>query len=133
MRAVGRVWEWFRDWLGRVRGVSTPLGGLQWDPPAIHQDSPQSQELDEPDLDDVDLDVLSLFARRDREYLWVDDLVDDLELTWARAQHHLDRLEALSLLESSETSHKQVEGDRGYLLTPQGRAVAVEHGLDEED
>lgn len=130
-------WAKVGGWLGRIRGFSTPWFGLAWEGPPARapvndgEREADSQGNEEPELSDLDMDVLALMARRDGEYLWTDDVVEELDVTWARAQHSLDVLEDQSLIRSLRLSHKIVQGDRAYELTPVGREMAIEEGWDE--
>lgn len=138
MRAV-EVWRFFRSWLGRIRSVSTPLGGVSWDPHTPDR-APLAEPTDEEDVSaetsefddhpsDEEVEILTALGNATDHCLELEEISRAVDLSHVRARHHLDNLEhpPLQLVDHTE------DPMYGYVysLTLEGRKFVIEHDLDD--
>ena len=75
------------------------------------------------ELDSVATDILKVIAEKDDYPLDVDEVKGEVHYTRPRTRHYLDRLVAVGYL-------SKLEEYESYVLTEDGRAYVVQHGLD---
>lgn len=122
-----------RGWFSRIRSISTPIGGVAWDPPPKDAEPSTSgaatrssaSEPEDAHLSEEEDEILSALGTADDQCLELDEIVRAVSLTEVRARHHLDVLEEHRLVSHTE------DPMYGYIysLTSKGRRYVVEQDL----
>lgn len=104
----------------RVKGISVS----QDDEPRAHESEDNETEAKGPvDLDSAATEILKVVAQKDDYPMDVDEVTREVHYTSVSTRHHLDTLVAAGYLAKDD------EFD-SYVLTRDGRAYVVKHGLD---
>lgn len=93
----------------------------------IHQDVTANAERD-PDLDDLEIRLLRIFAKADGRLLSTEFLPQQMGLNRLRTEKVLQGLYGHHLI---DIRHNYVHGTR-FHLTPRGRDFVIKHGLDRQ-
>ena len=91
----------------------------------IHRDEIANAERD-PDLDDLEIRLLRIFAKADGRQLSTEFLPQQMGLNRLRTEKVLQGLYGQNLI---DVRHNYIHGTRFY-LTPRGRDFVIKHGLD---
>lgn len=91
----------------------------------IHQDEPANAERD-PDLNDLEIRLLSIFAKADGRTLSTEFLPQQMGLNRLRTEKVLQGLYGHHLIDIRQN---YIHGTR-FHLTPRGRDFVIKHGLD---
>ena len=116
-RNLDHTWTWVSD---RVNGIS--LSG----PNRSNSTSRRLASHPDESLVGIDWDILTLAAKRYPECLYENEIAEEIDQTFVRTQHSVDRLVQLELLAA------EYADDDGtfYCLSRRGRQYVVEHDLD---
>lgn len=136
-------WKRVREFVSRIRSVNTPFGGVSWESPASisshptsthsplsprgaereewsHNIEPDEERVDEFEWEETYDDILCEIAESYTRGLSVRQICNRFGLSAIRAQHYLEMLAELGLVERS---------DGYYFLSPTGRKYLVEADL----
>lgn len=130
---MNALWRKARGFASRIRGVSTPFGGLSWEAAADaapaaddsdEQEGPHPEQAEEAANDfcweEIYDEILCEVVEAPRRGLTIRQVCNRLDLSAIRAEHHLESLEEIGLLELF---------DGRYILAPPGRQYLIDADL----